>query len=209
MAQLKVGDLVYVRGKLAQGVGVVFQTDDTDPEDQGRHRYRVIVWGTIHGGYNEGVVSYNDTDLAEGKLEYITSIDGIHERVDWARQDIGYDPIYDTAPHFDSVLKEAAYIVDGDREQTYGHPSLNFERTAVLWSVIFGHPVTLRQVALALVCLKLAREVHQHKRDNLVDAIGYLRCIEKMEGQDDGFDIDTGIPGFGYLDEFEKVHGIG
>lgn len=78
-------------------------------------------------------------------------------------------------------------IVDGDREKTYGHPALNFERTAVLASVVFGHPVSAKQVALFMVCLKLAREVHQHTRDNLVDACGYLRCIEKM------LDAGTGI----------------
>ncbi len=88
----------------------------------------------------------------------------------------------------ETVIQEAGRIVDGDREQTYGHPALNFERTAVLASVVFGHPVTVKQVALFMVCLKIAREVHQHKRDNLVDGIGYFRCIEKMETA--GTDLD-------------------
>jgi hypothetical protein len=79
-----------------------------------------------------------------------------------------------------TILEDAGVIVDGDREKTYGHPSLNFARTAVLWSVVFGHKVTLEQVALAMICLKLAREVHEPTRDNLVDLVGYARCIEKM-----------------------------
>lgn len=94
----------------------------------------------------------------------------------------------------ETVLEESARIVDGDREETYGHPALNFERTAVLWSVILGHPVTVRQVALMMVGLKLAREVHQPKRDNLVDACGYLRCIEKAS--DHGYDVDKPLGKF-------------
>ena len=88
----------------------------------------------------------------------------------------------------ETILQEAMRIVDGDREQTYGHPAKNFENTAVLASVVFQRPVSPKGVALFMVCLKLAREVHQHKRDNLVDACGYLRCIEKME--DAGTDIE-------------------
>jgi len=80
----------------------------------------------------------------------------------------------------ETILTEASRIVDGDREQTYGHPSKNFEATARLWGVILGFPVSLEQVALMMVALKLARELHQPKRDNLVDMCGYLRCIEKM-----------------------------
>jgi len=94
-----------------------------------------------------------------------------------------------------SVLQEASDIVDGDREETYGHPSLNFQRTAVLWSVVFGHPVTLQQVALAMVCLKIAREVHKPNRDNLVDMVGYVRCLEKM-GKIAECDILEPVPGF-------------
>lgn len=90
-----------------------------------------------------------------------------------------------------TILEEASSIVDGDREKTYGHPALNFERTAVLWSVVFGHPVTLEQVALCMVCLKIAREVHEPGRDNLVDAVGYFRCIEKM--LDAGRDVNVGV----------------
>lgn len=94
-----------------------------------------------------------------------------------------------------TILEEAALVVDGDREKTYGHPSVNFERTAVGWSVILGHPVTLEQVALMMVWLKIAREVHEPKRDNLVDAAGYLRCVEKMQAA--GCNVNEPVPGFG------------
>jgi len=73
-----------------------------------------------------------------------------------------------------TIAEEAVNIVTGERQQAYGHPSKNFQDTARLWSVVLGIEVTPQQVALCMVHLKLAREVFSPKRDNLVDAIGYL-----------------------------------
>lgn len=41
-----------------------------------------------------------------------------------------------------------------------------------------GAVLTPEDVALFMVGLKLAREVNKHKRDSLVDAIGYLKCLD-------------------------------
>jgi hypothetical protein len=82
----------------------------------------------------------------------------------------------------DTILQEAGKIVYGDREQTYGKPGANLERIAAGWAVIFEDGIfTPEKVALAMTWLKIARELHRHKRDNLVDACGYLALIEKME----------------------------
>lgn len=78
-------------------------------------------------------------------------------------------------------IDEAKEIVYGDREQTYGHPSINLERIASMWSVIFGHPVTPRQVCQAMIALKLARDVNAPKHDNVVDMIGYAALIDRIE----------------------------
>lgn len=79
-----------------------------------------------------------------------------------------------TKPIDPSIVNEAVNLVTGDRQKAYGHPSKNFEDTARLWSVVLGIDVTPQQVALCMVQLKLAREIYGPKRDNLVDAIGYL-----------------------------------
>jgi hypothetical protein len=42
------------------------------------------------------------------------------------------------------------------------------------------HP---KDVAIMMALLKIARETHQHKRDNLVDAIGYLALAADMEDE--------------------------
>ena len=81
---------------------------------------------------------------------------------------------------------EAAGIIYGEREQTYGNPGQNFERIAAIWSVIFGVEVTVEQVGWAMVGLKMAREVHRSKDDNLVDALGYLMLLDRIKDEAKG-----------------------
>jgi hypothetical protein len=76
------------------------------------------------------------------------------------------------------IAHEAIDLVTGDRQAAYGHPSRNFQETADLWSVVLGIQVTPEQVALCMVQVKIARELHNSKRDNLVDAIGYLLAYD-------------------------------
>jgi hypothetical protein len=88
----------------------------------------------------------------------------------------GHNPSYNNGyrPIDHTLLEEAGYLVSADRQQTYGHPAKNFAETAALWSVVLGIPVAPEQVALCMVQVKIAREINLHKRDNIVDAIGYL-----------------------------------
>ena len=75
------------------------------------------------------------------------------------------------------LVEEAVRLVHGDRDADYGSPIEDFTRTAALWSGILGHPVTAQDVALCMVCVKLSRQVHKSKQDNLTDSIGYLLCL--------------------------------
>lgn len=79
-----------------------------------------------------------------------------------------------TKPIDPTIATEAIQLVSGDRQAAYGHPAKNFADIARLWEVVLGYPVTSEQVALCMVQVKIAREIHVKKRDNLVDAIGYL-----------------------------------
>lgn len=81
-----------------------------------------------------------------------------------------------------TILDEAKTIVYGDREQTYGHPNINFERIAALWSVILEKPITLEQVGWCMIATKMARDMQVKKRDNLVDTAGYAAAIERIGG---------------------------
>jgi hypothetical protein len=81
-------------------------------------------------------------------------------------------------PIDETIATEAVGLVSGDRQKAYGHPSKNFEDIARLWSVVLGIEVTPAQVGLCMVQVKLAREVFVPKRDNLVDAVGYLLAYD-------------------------------
>ena len=87
----------------------------------------------------------------------------------------------DASGERETILDEARELVNGDRARDYAHPAVNFARIAQVWSVILGVNVTPRQVGLCMVGLKLAREVATPKRDNLVDAAGYLLAIEMAD----------------------------
>lgn len=49
------------------------------------------------------------------------------------------------------------------------------------WSGVLGWTITPKQVALLLATLKLVREGHLAKPDNLVDCHGYLLIAEKID----------------------------
>lgn len=97
-----------------------------------------------------------------------------------------------------TVLDEAARLTVGDRQADYGHPIEDHTRTATMWSALLGRPVTAEQVCLCMVALKLSRQCHRPKRDNLVDACGYLRNVEMIEERrlvaaEDGFKWIFGV----------------
>ena len=86
-----------------------------------------------------------------------------------------------------NILEEANKIIYGDREQTYGHPSKNLDAIAMYWSThIFNKfnvvlDLTAEDVCWMMVDLKKARQLNQHKRDNVVDAAGYIALIERIQ----------------------------
>ncbi len=86
-----------------------------------------------------------------------------------------------------NILEEAQQIIYGDREQAYGKPEANLVRIANLW-VAYIHnkygviaPLQTEDVCWMMVLLKMAREMNAAKRDNLVDAAGYIALIERIE----------------------------
>lgn len=50
-----------------------------------------------------------------------------------------------------------------------------------MWSAIIGSPISIEQVVMCMVALKLAREAGQHEDDNIDDAIGYLDLLKEVQ----------------------------
>ena len=81
-----------------------------------------------------------------------------------------------------NIAEEAQSIVLGERNAAYGNPRDDYTKTAKMWSGILApklnQDITPEEAIAMMVCVKLSREVHAHKRDNLVDAIGYILCLD-------------------------------
>lgn len=81
----------------------------------------------------------------------------------------------------EDVAAYAARLVSDDRQHEYGHPLDNLDRAAQIWSVILDSPVTAEQVALCMVGMKIARQVHKPKSDTVIDIIGYALVLHMVE----------------------------
>jgi hypothetical protein len=84
-----------------------------------------------------------------------------------------------------SILQEAESLINGDRRASYGHPLDDYTRTAGLVNAAFAdklkEPLSPEDMMMVMVLVKLSRQRNLPKRDNLVDACGYLGCIELAE----------------------------
>lgn len=80
-----------------------------------------------------------------------------------------------------TIVEEAEQIINGERREAYGKALESFQRVAKLWSEILGITVTPSQVCIMMAAFKSAREANSHKRDNLVDIVGYLLLEKKIE----------------------------
>lgn len=86
-------------------------------------------------------------------------------------------------------VEEAIGLVNGERQQDYGHPADDFKRTAGMLSSLgfrfVDHAGNLREldaidIPAIMMCVKLSREVNRHKDDNVVDIIGYAKTLDMV-----------------------------
>jgi hypothetical protein len=79
----------------------------------------------------------------------------------------------------------AAKLVLGDRNKDYGTPHADFAGIALIWTGLLNlklkEHITAEEVALMMAGLKLRRHAHKAKADNIIDAHGYLFCLEWIE----------------------------
>lgn len=84
-----------------------------------------------------------------------------------------------------SILKEAQDIRNGARAVDYGDAVVGFELIAQIASLLLGKEVTAKECCTILIALKLSREAHAHKRDNLVDLCGYADILQLIHEKEE------------------------
>jgi hypothetical protein len=79
--------------------------------------------------------------------------------------------------------KEDVHEILADRQKDYGHPYDDFKRVAEAASAYGfsrnGNELSPSDVPFFMILLKLSRETHKHKDDNLTDIKGYTVCWER------------------------------
>lgn len=72
------------------------------------------------------------------------------------------------------LLKHTDELINGERSKDYGDPHQSFQNIAELWSTYLGHEITVTDVGMMMILLKVARNGRgRNKPDNFVDICGY------------------------------------
>ena len=95
-----------------------------------------------------------------------------------------------------AALQQAIDIINGERQDVYGSPEDSFSLISDYWTTYLrsrspeianaGFCLFAEDVAMMMVLFKIAREANQHKRDNIIDAAGYLGIYADMQEHKDG-----------------------
>jgi len=85
------------------------------------------------------------------------------------------------------ILREAEGLICGSRNDTYGPAEGDFSLVADMFNAwlkarynIDADALDAEDVAMFMVFLKIRRQGHKRKRDNITDAIGYLALAYRV-----------------------------
>ena len=84
------------------------------------------------------------------------------------------------------ILHEAEQLICGPRNDGYGPAEFDFPLVAEMFNAWLrakyadDTAIDGEDVAMFMVFMKLRRQAHRRKRDNLVDAIGYLALAHRV-----------------------------
>lgn len=90
----------------------------------------------------------------------------------------------------ETILEEASRLTSGSRNKDYGHPLDDYLRTAALWTALLSHKlkpgeeITYQDAIRCMCAVKLSRDCHAPKRDNMVDLAGYAHCRQWSEEEE-------------------------
>ena len=78
------------------------------------------------------------------------------------------------------ALDIAKDLIYSERQSQYGSFKDNMSKLSILFNAMTGINLTEEQCTQFLIALKFARESTKHKRDNLVDVIGYIALLDDL-----------------------------
>lgn len=85
------------------------------------------------------------------------------------------------------ILNTAKELIYGERENDYGHPAINLQKIAAVWSVLLKHKlqadITAQDVCGLMAALKLVRAAKDNwtHEDSIIDAAGYLGLLDRIK----------------------------
>lgn len=72
------------------------------------------------------------------------------------------------------LLAHTSELINGERSRDYGEPQQSFENIAQLWSTYLHTEITVTDVGMMMILLKVARNGRgKDKDDNFIDICGY------------------------------------
>jgi len=83
------------------------------------------------------------------------------------------------------ILKEAKNLIGADRQKDYGDKLTNHTNIAALWSIFLQKKIMPHDVAVCMALVKVARLMHQHKKDSYVDMAAYAAIAGEIEARSD------------------------
>jgi len=76
------------------------------------------------------------------------------------------------------LLHHAAELINGQRAKDYGEPQQSFENIAKMWSTYLHQEITVTDVGMMMILLKVSRNRRGiDKQDNFVDICGYAALV--------------------------------
>jgi transcriptional regulator with XRE-family HTH domain len=91
-------------------------------------------------------------------------------------------------PTGNSIAMQAHSIVNEraeEKERQYGDFHTTMRRANDILNSIMNTKLPEQTMYFAMVAMKLAREGHSHKTDNLLDAMAYMQALENLENKQD------------------------
>ena len=85
-----------------------------------------------------------------------------------------------------NILEQANNIINlrtEEKERQYGDFIETNRKAAEITSILCGKEITTEDIYKFQIALKLSRESHAHKRDNLLDAAAYIGALDNFHNK--------------------------